>query len=61
MDISMCSGRGCEKKDECYRHTAKPNEFRQSYFTNPPIEEVKGVQVCDYFWDNGEKITNKNK
>lgn len=51
----MCSGRGCEKKDECYRHTAKPNEFRQSYFTNPPMEEVKGVQVCDYFWDNKEE------
>jgi len=36
-DITMCSGEGCELKDTCLRFTAKPNEHRQSYFFNPPI------------------------
>jgi len=31
-DITMCEGKGCESKNTCYRFTAKPSKFRQSYF-----------------------------
>lgn len=54
-DISMCKGDGCTIKDTCYRFTATPSKWRQSYFTNPPIKEDS---TCDYFmeiWDKQNK------
>jgi len=36
--ISMCTGEGCEHKEKCYRHTAKPSKY-QSYFSQPPMSE----------------------
>ena len=41
-DITMCNGVGCEAKHTCYRYTAKPNEYRQSYF----LETPKDGDVC---------------
>jgi hypothetical protein len=55
-DISMCSGAECPIKDTCYRFKATPSEWRQSYFTNPPIKEDG---TCDYFmeiWDKHQPI-----
>ena len=51
-DITMCKGTNCPHKESCYRHTAKPSEFWQSWFMNPPIEDGK----CEYYW--GEKAEN---
>ena len=50
-DITMCKGTDCPLKDNCYRHNAKPSEFRQSYFVNAPliVEHDKSIS-CDYFW-----------
>lgn len=45
-DISMCLGRDCPKKTSCYRFTAFPSEYRQSYFVGVPY---KG-EGCDYYW-----------
>ncbi len=49
-DISMCEGtdgvRICPRKDQCYRHTAKPTPRRQSYMALP----LKEDNSCDYFW-----------
>lgn len=47
-DITMCNGFDCKVKDKCYRHTAKPNEVRQSYFSDSPIKDGK----CLYQVDN---------
>lgn len=47
-DITMCSGKNCPLKEECYRYTAKPNEHRQSYFMNPPFDKEK--QECQHLW-----------
>ncbi len=47
-DISMCSGGDCPLKHSCYRHTATPSEFRQTYFTNPPVKEDS---TCNYYWE----------
>lgn len=46
----MCSGLDCPLKETCYRYTAKPNEFRQSYFINSPYD--KENEKCDYFYEN---------
>ncbi len=50
-DIAMCNGIGCPVKEQCHRHTAIPNEYRQSYFVDPPL---KDEGRCDYFWSNGK-------
>jgi len=56
-DITMCSGKDCPYKENCYRFTAKPCEY-QSYFSTPPIKDGK----CDYFWgENAESIWNNLK
>lgn len=44
-DITMCEGEGCECKFTCYRFTAKPNEYRQSYFMESPIKN----NGCEYY------------
>jgi len=55
MDITMCSGKDCPFKETCYRYTATPSEYRQSYFFEPPI--IKGEEVtCEYYL-----ITKKEK
>lgn len=46
-DITMCTGKGCAVKDRCYRYTAKPSRYGQSYFSTPPVE---ADGTCDYFW-----------
>jgi hypothetical protein len=40
-DITMCKGNYCPLKESCYRYTAKPNEYRQSYFVNAPVKNGK--------------------
>lgn len=60
-DISMCSGKDCPLKETCYRYTARPCEFWQSWFTNPPIE--KDSKECNYYWETdvkqGKDLKNK--
>jgi len=47
-DISMCANEKCTLKDSCFRFTAKPNPYRQSYaaFTQDDKD------VCEYYWNN---------
>jgi hypothetical protein len=52
-DITMCSGKDCEKKETCYRYTALPNPWYQSYFALVPlVTEDDGSQYCDEFIRN---------
>ena len=46
-DVSMCSGTGCARALERYRHTAKPTPHWQAWFATPP---VKPDGTCAYFW-----------
>lgn len=46
-DIAMCEGFGCPWKEDCYRFTAKPSEWRQSYFMETPFDADK--QECSEF------------
>jgi len=45
-DITMCRGTGCPFKEGCFRYTANPNEYRQSYFFKPPFKDGK----CEMYW-----------
>jgi hypothetical protein len=45
-DITMCMGTDCPYKEGCYRYTAKPNEYMQSYFMTPPFKDGK----CEMYW-----------
>ena len=54
----MCMGTNCPQKEACYRFTAKPNQYRQSYFIEPPLKEGK----CEMYWGkNAEAIFNQLK
>ena len=58
MDITMCSGKGCDLANKCYRYTAPKSKFRQSFFSEPPIDKDG---KCDYFLkqkDNGKSKSN---
>ena len=52
-DITMCNaGKGllvCPRRNECYRYTATPSEYRQAFFTEAPFE-TEQPERCDYFW-----------
>lgn len=58
-DITMCNGNGCPLKDTCWRHTAKPSEFRQSYFVNPPYD--KKEKKCKYYWNDEQNRIDKKR
>ena len=48
-DIAMCKGTDCPIKEQCERFTAKPNEYRQSYFTTIPGKSKDGWFSCEMF------------
>ena len=50
-DITMCEGEGCDVKNTCYRFTAKPSKFMQSYFTATPIKD----EGCEYYWNTNKQ------
>ena len=47
-DITMCEGKDCPLKDNCYRFKAKPSKYRQSYFMNEPYKN----DSCEYFTED---------
>ncbi len=51
MDITMCDGQGCDLKTTCYRYTATPNEYMQSYFTETPIKNGE----CEHYWQDAKE------
>jgi len=56
-DIAMCEGTNCPIKEQCERFTAKPNEYRQSYFVTIPGKRGEdGKWECEMFWGQ----TNEN-
>lgn len=48
-DISMCANETCNFKEDCYRYTATPNQYRQSY-GEFACKEKMGKD--SYFWSN---------
>ena len=52
-DISMCANETCPKRNECYRFTATPNPYRQSYADFKP---KPGASQCDNFTPNDTSV-----
>ena len=50
-DITMCPGEKddvvCLNRDACYRFTATPNEYRQSYFQVAPFDTPDKCEYLD--------------
>lgn len=46
-DITICENKTCPLRAICYRATAKPDPYWQSFCK---FEYKDGK--CDYFWDN---------
>lgn len=44
-DITLCTGESCPQARQCYRTQATPSEFRQAWFTVPPIKDG----VCAFY------------
>jgi SET domain-containing protein len=55
-DISMCDNKKCTLKEQCYRFTAFPNEYRQTYAT---FKQINGD--CEHFWNNEHEVDNKKR
>lgn len=62
-DISMCMNTTCPLRDKCYRATAVPNEYTQSY----SVFNLNADGTCNWFWDrvphhkNGGLTENLNE
>ena len=53
-DITMCPGKGCEKKDSCYRHTATASTPYQYW-------AQFGPEDCDHYWPIDGRRDKKGK
>lgn len=53
-DISMCKKHNCERKSNCYRYKAKPNNYWQPYFHF----DYEKDPTCFYPIEQNEKILN---
>ena len=57
-DIAMCTGfdenRECPFRNKCYRATAKPSEYRQTYFAVLPLTSTASHAWCRQFVDNAD-------
>ena len=63
MDISKCTGEGCFLRTTCYRFTAEADEYYQSYFEPPPIEDDKCTEYwhrCKHVWRVGDGCSLNN-
>ena len=59
-DISMCTSVDCPSRFVCYRFTAKPNAFQQSYlFPEPKL--LSDSVCCILFWDNRSNKKEQKK
>jgi hypothetical protein len=47
-DITMCKGANDPKCETCYRKNAQPNEYRQYYFIQIPMQKNG---ECDEYWN----------
>ena len=54
-DISMCNGQDCPIKEYCYRYTAEPSEFWQTW----GMFEFNKETGCNYFMANEKDIVGQ--
>jgi hypothetical protein len=57
-DISLCKNYMCPLAEECYRFTAKPDEFYQAYSEFEPDDDGNceyHIPVKDGVWDTDDE------
>lgn len=57
-DISMCGNKNCPSRKSCYRFTAKPNPYKQTYAF---LEVKEGEKQCDSYWLDDRVKYNKGE
>ena len=57
-DISMCMNKSCPSKDTCYRFTASPNVWRQSYMD---FKVAEGLDKCKSYWQDARTEQEKKQ
>lgn len=53
VDICMCMDKQCPSRVLCYRYTAEPSKYGQSYFGKSPRK--KDAMRCDEFWEDSRE------
>ena len=51
-DSTMCMGRDCPLRDDCFRYRATPEPENQTYFMSPPFKDG----ACEMFWSMGGPV-----
>jgi len=51
MDITKCSSRECPLRKTCYRFTALPDYYMQSY-SKFEYHLKNGEVKCEFYWSN---------
>ena len=57
-DITKCANKKCLSNDTCYRFTAKPNPYRQSYWHIE--DEQEHAHNCTKYWPDEDAIKKKD-
>ena len=60
-DISMCNNGACPLRHNCYRYSAIPCPYIQSYSHFEYNMGIEGNITCDAFWSMGELSNETNK
>lgn len=59
-DITMCDNKECPRRDSCYRFTAVPNPYRQSYwYPTPDHADCKGYWLLEINEENDKAPKDK--
>lgn len=56
-DITMCEDHVCPKRENCFRYTAIPDPYRQSYFVGSPRQP----NGCLNFWPLEETDESRSR
>ena len=55
-DITKCHAINCKKRHSCYRYISDPYHFRQSYFSESPMNKDG---TCDMYWEHKPKSDDR--
>ena len=59
-DITMCRSKTCGIREHCYRYTAIPNFYMQSYFMDTSVDVPLKTDGCCMFWPVEDVVSEAN-
>ena len=57
-DITMCTGKGCNLREDCYRYRADPDPHGQSWFATVVYDDPDS---CEQFWCMRHECKDRGK